>query len=142
MEDVLTVYTRPYDPRFPQVCMDEVSKQLIGETRSPLPVEPGHPERYDFEYERHGVGNIFLACEPLAGKRYTKITAQRTKVGWARFIQELVDVHYAHAERIVLVLDNLNTHTPAALYEGSRQQRRVGWWRNWKSITRLNMAVG
>lgn len=97
--------------------MDEVSKQLIGETRSPLPLEPGHPERYDFEYERHGVGNSFLACEPLAGKRYTKITAQRSKVDWARFIQELVDVHYAHAEKIVLVLDNLNTHTPAALYE-------------------------
>ncbi len=97
--------------------MDEVSKQLIGETRSPVPTEPGHPERYDFEYERHGVCNIFLACEPLAGKRYTQVTTRRTKVEWALFIREVVDVHYPDAEKIVLVLDNLNTHTPAALYE-------------------------
>lgn len=117
MEDVLAVYVRPYDPRYPQVCMDEMSKQLLGQTRPSLPMEPGHPEREDYEYERHGVCNIFLACEPLSGKRYTKVTAHRTKVDWARFIQELVDVHYAQAEKIVLVQDNLNTHTPAALYE-------------------------
>jgi hypothetical protein len=117
MEDVLSVYTRAYDSRFPQVCMDEVSKQLIGETRSSVPTEPGHPERYDFEYERHGVCNIFLACEPLAGKRYTQVTTKRTKVEWALFIREVVDVHYPEAEKVVLVLDNLNTHTPAALYE-------------------------
>jgi hypothetical protein len=97
--------------------MDEVSKQLIGETRSAVPTEPGHPERYDFEYERHGVCNIFLACEPLAGKRYTQVTTQRTKVEWALFIREVIDVHYPEAEKVVLVLDNLNTHTPAALYE-------------------------
>jgi hypothetical protein len=117
MEDVLAVYTRPYDARTPQVCMDEVSKQLLGEKRPALPMEPGYPERQDYEYERHGVCNIFLACEPLAGKRYTKVTTQRTKVDWALFIREVVDVHYPHAEKIVLVLDNLNTHTPAALYE-------------------------
>jgi hypothetical protein len=117
MEDVLAVYVRPYDPRVPQVCMDEISKQLLGEIREALPMEPGHPERQDYEYERHGVCNIFLACEPLAGKRYSKVTTQRTKVDWAHFIQEVVDVHYTDAEKIVLVLDNLNTHTPAALYE-------------------------
>jgi transposase len=117
MEDVLAVYVRPYDSRYPQVCMDEISKQLLAETQEPLPMEPGHPERQDYEYERHGVCNIFLACEPLSGKRYTQVTTQRTKVDWARFIQELVDVHYPHAEKIVVVMDNLNTHTPAALYE-------------------------
>jgi len=87
MEDVLTVYVRPYDPRFPQVCMDEGSLQLLGDKRPALPMEPGHPERQDYEYERHGVCNIFLACEPLAGKRYTQVTTQRTKVDWARFIR-------------------------------------------------------
>lgn len=117
MEDVLAVYVRPYDSRYPQVCMDEISKQLLADTQEPLPLEPGHPERQDYEYERHGVCNIFLACEPLSGKRYTQVTTQRTKVDWARFIQEVVDVHYPHAEKIVLVMDNLNTHTPAALYE-------------------------
>jgi transposase len=117
MEDVLTVYVRPYDPRYPQVCMDEVSKQLLSDTRPSLPVDPGHPERQDYEYERHGVCNIFLACEPLAGKRYTQVTTRRTKADWALFIRELIDVHYPLAEKLVLVMDNLNTHTPAALYE-------------------------
>jgi len=117
MEDVLAVYIRPYDPHYPQVCMDEVSKQVLSDTRPRLPVEPGHPEREDYEYERHGVSNIFLACEPLAGKRYTQVTARRTKVDWALFIRELIDVHYPQAEMLVLVMDNLNTHTIAALYE-------------------------
>jgi DDE superfamily endonuclease len=117
MEDVLAVYVRPYDPRFPQVCMDEISKQLLGDTREPLPMEPGYPERQDYEYERHGVCNVLLACEPLAGKRSTQVTTQRTKVDWAHFIQHIVDVHSPQAEKIVLVLDTLNTHTPAALYE-------------------------
>jgi hypothetical protein len=97
--------------------MDEISKQLLSDIREPKPVEPGHSEREDYEYERHGGCNIFLACEPLAGKRYTQVTSQRTKVEWAHFIQHVVDVHYPHAEKIVLVLDNLNTHTPAALHE-------------------------
>lgn len=117
MEDVLEVYTRPYDARYPQVCMDEMSKQLLTDTRPPLPVQPGHPARQDYEYERHGVCNIFLACEPLAGKRYTQVTMQRTKVDWAHFIRELVDVHYPQAHKLVLVQDNLNTHTIGALYE-------------------------
>lgn len=117
MEDVLEVYTRPYDPSYPQVCRDEMSKQLLAETRPALPMQPGQPARQDYEYERHGVCNIFLACEPLAGKRYTQVTMQRTKVDWAHFVRELVDVHYPQAHKLVLVQDNLNTHTRGALYE-------------------------
>ncbi len=117
MEDVLDVYTRPYDPRLPQVCMDEVSKQLLRDTRTPLPIRPGQLQRVDYEYEREGVVNLFLFCEPLQGQRWVTVTEQRTKVDWAHQIQDLVDVRYPEAERIVLVMDNLNTHTPAALYE-------------------------
>ena len=117
MEDVLDLYHRPYDPRRPQVCMDETSKQLIGETRTPLPAQPGRPLRIDYEYVRHGVRNLFLWVEPLAGRRHVQVTQRRTKQDWALFIRDLVDVHYPDAERIVLVLDNLNTHVPAALYE-------------------------
>ncbi len=118
MEDVLEVYTRPYDERFPQVCLDEKSKQLVGEVREPLAAGPGRVvARHDYEYERKGTANLFIVCEPLAGWRHISVTERRTKVDWAHCIKELVDVYYPHAERIVLVLDNLNTHTPAALYE-------------------------
>jgi transposase len=117
MEDVLAVYERPYDARFPQVCMDETSKQLVGETRTPLPAAPGQPARIDYEYERHGVRNLFLFVEPLRGWRQVAVTERRTKRDWALAIRELVDRHYPDAERIVLVLDNLNTHVGAALYE-------------------------
>ena len=117
MEDVLDVYTRPYDPRFPQVCMDEMSKQLVGETRVPVPGAPGRAVRYDYEYERHGVSNLFMFVEPLRGWRHVQATQRRTKQDWAHAIRELVDVHYPAAERIVLVLDNLNTHGPGSLYE-------------------------
>ncbi len=117
MEDVLDVYKRPFDPCFPQVCMDEVSKQLLRDTRAPLPMEPGKPERVDYEYERGGVANLFLFCEPLAGKRWVDVTEHRTKVDWAHQIKELVDERYPEAERIALVMDNLNTHRPASLYE-------------------------
>ena len=117
MEDVLDVYTRPYDPRYPQVCMDEVSKQLVADTREPMPAQPGEVERFDYEYERNGVRNIFLFCEPLDGKRWVIDTERRTMIDWAHAIQDLVDVRYPQAERIVLVLDNLNTHTPASLYQ-------------------------
>jgi len=123
MEDVLEVYTRPYDPRFPQVCMDESSKQLLGQVQPPLPARAatpehrGTPEREDHEYMREGTANLFLACEPLRGWRHVAVTARRTAVDWAHFIRALVDEHYPAAERIVLVLDNLNTHGPAALYE-------------------------
>jgi hypothetical protein len=117
MEDVLEVYTRPYDPRFPQVCMDETSKQLLRDARAPLPIRPGQVARVDYEYEREGVVNLFLFCEPLAGRRWVSVTAHRAKVDWAQQIKELVDVRYPEAERIVLVMDNLNTHSPASLYE-------------------------
>ena len=116
MEDVLEVYTRPYDPRRPQVCMDETSKQLVGEYREPLPMAPGQPERYDYEYVRNGVCNLFMFFEPLTGKRRVKVTAQRRRHDWAECIRELVDEQYPEAEKIVLVLDNLNTHTPGSLY--------------------------
>lgn len=117
MEDVLEVYTRPYDERFPQVCLDEKSKQLISEVREPLAASSGGGARHDYEYKREGTANLFIVSEPLAGWRHLKVTERRTKIDWAHFIQELVDIHYPRAERIVLVMDNLNTHTPAALYE-------------------------
>ena len=127
MEDVLEVYTRPYDPRYPQVCMDEVSKHLLRHTRQSLPMEPGKPARQDYEYERGGVVNLFMFCEPLEGRRWVDVTEQRTKVDWAHQIKELVDVRYPEAERIVLVMDNLNTHTPASLYEAfdPKEARRL-----------------
>ncbi len=117
MEDVLEVYTRPYDPKRPQVCMDEVSKQLLGDTRQPLPTRPGRGKRVDYEYERRGTANLFLCCEPLRGWRSVRVTERRTRLDWAHCIRELVDEHYSDAEKIVLVLDNLNTHTPGSLYE-------------------------
>jgi transposase len=117
MEDVLDVYTRPSDPTRPLVCMDEINTQLLADIRDPLPMEPGKPVREDYEYERHGVCNVFLACEPLVGRRVTMVTENRTKVQWAQFMRQLADEHYPHAEKIVLVMDNLNTHSLAALYE-------------------------
>ena len=117
MEDVLAVYQRPYDPRFPQVCMDEASKQLLDHVAPPLPLAPGQPAREDYEYVRGGTANLFILCEPLRGWRHLTVTARRTRVDWAACMQELVDVHYPDAEQIVLVMDNLNTHTPASLYE-------------------------
>jgi hypothetical protein len=117
MEDVLEVYTRPYDPRHPQVCLDETSRQLLGEVNPPRPVAPGRAARQDYEYQRGGVCNLFLVCEPLAGWRDVMVSDRRTRIDWAHCIQDLVDVHYPDAEQIVLVQDNLNTHTPASLYE-------------------------
>lgn len=116
MEDVLEVYQRPYGPKRPVVCFDEQSKQLIRETRTPIPVGPGHPERVDYEYERNGTANLFMAFEPLAGRRQVKVTERRTKVDFAQAIRELVE-RYPQAEKVVLVLDNLNTHKLGSLYE-------------------------
>lgn len=116
MEDVLEVYTRPYDPRRPQVCLDETSKQLVADTREPLPAAPGQPARVDYEYERKGTANLFMVFEPLTGHRQVKVTERRTAVDFAYVLQAWVDVQYPQAEKIVLVLDNLNTHTPASLY--------------------------
>ncbi len=117
MEDVLDVYVRPYDPRRPQVCLDETSRQLLADVTPPLPPAPGRPARADYEYARAGVCNLFMLTEPLRGWRHVRVSDRRTRTDWAHCIQELVDVHYPEAERIVLVMDNLNTHTPASLYE-------------------------
>jgi hypothetical protein len=117
MEDVLDVYTRPYDPRRPQVCLDETSRQLLAETRPAQPTTPGHPAREDYEYVRAGVCNLFLVTEPLRGWRHVLVSDQRTRLDWAECVRQLVDVYYPDAEVIVLVQDNLNTHTPASLYE-------------------------
>jgi len=116
MEMVLDVYKRPIDPIFPVVCMDESPKQLIAETKVPIPASPGEVAKHDYEYRRCGGCNIFLACEPLAGKRMVKITERKTKLDWAWFIEEIAG-QYESAEKITLVMDNLNTHNPGSLYE-------------------------
>jgi len=117
MEDVLEVYHRPYDPLRPLVCMDESSKQLIAQVREPLPAKPGAVAKEDCEYERRGTANIFMAVEPLAGKRAVQVTDQRTRIDWARFIQYLLVTVYPEVTMVVLVMDNLNTHTIGSLYE-------------------------
>lgn len=127
MEDVLEVYHRPYDPKRPVVCLDEASKQLVKETRVPIPATRGRPATSDYEYERNGTANLFMTFEPLAGRRRVKVTERRTAVDYARVVRELVDVHYPDAEKIVLVQDNLNTHRPASLYEAfpPEEARRI-----------------
>ena len=116
MEMVLDVYKRPLDSKYPVVCMDESPKQLIAETKTPISASPGKAVRHDYEYKRCGVCNIFMACEPLAGKRIVKITERKTKQDWSLFLEEIAS-HYQEAEKITLVMDNYNTHTPGALYE-------------------------
>jgi hypothetical protein len=117
MEDVLDVYHRAYDPRRPVVCVDETFKQLIGETREPLPLRPGAVERWDHVYVRNGVASLFLACEPLAGWRHVEVKEHRRRGDWAAFIRCLLEGRYRQAEKVVLVMDQLNTHSPASLYE-------------------------
>ena len=117
MEDVLDVYTRPYDPKRPQVCLDETSRQLLADATPPQPMAPGVTAKEDYEYVRQGVVNLFMVCEPLRGWREVMVSDRRTRIDWAHCIKQLVDVHYPDAEKIVLVQDNLNTHTPASLYE-------------------------
>lgn len=116
MEDVLDVYKRPYDDKRPVVCMDETNKQQLKEVGHPILAKPGKPERFDTEYERNGTSNIFLSFEPLSGKRHLQVTDHRKRVDWAQFIKEMVDTSYPNAEKIVLVMDNLNTHTGSSLY--------------------------
>jgi DDE superfamily endonuclease len=116
MEDVLDVYTRPYDERYPQICFDELSKQLLAHVLPPLPMAPDRPQREDYEYERHGTRNLFLWYEPLMSRRHVEVTARRTRIDFAEQMKDLVDVHYPDAIRIILVVDNLNTHSPASLY--------------------------
>ena len=118
MEKVLDVVCRrPFDPAFPVVCMDETPRQLIAETRVPLPARLGRLARHDYEYRRCGVCNVFMATEPLAGKRMAKVTERKTKIDWARFLVDIVD-RYSNATRTTLVMDNLSTHRPVALYDG------------------------
>ena len=145
MEMVLDVYKRPYDPRHPVVCMDESPRQLIAETKTPVAVLPGKPARHDYEYKRCGVCNIFMACEPLAGKRMVSITERKTKKDWSLFLDEIAE-SYQMAEEITLVMDNLNTHTPGALYETFSPEKAKALWDRFKFVytpkhgSWLNMA--
>ena len=127
MEDVLEVYQRTYADDEMLVCMDKTSKQHIKETRVPLPVKPGEPEKYDFEYERNGVSHLFMLSAPLEGWRHVKVTDHRTKEDWAEVIKELVDEHFPEKRKIVLVMDNLNTHKLSSLYTAFKPEeaRRI-----------------
>lgn len=117
MENVLEVYKRPHDPKHPVVCMDEKPKQLVKETRRPIACRKGQPQRIDYEYERNGTANVFLFVEPIRGWRRVEATARRTKLDWAQQVKQLLDVDYPAAKKVTLVMDNLNTHSPASLYE-------------------------
>lgn len=117
MEEVLETYARPYDKRRPVVCMDEQPVQLLQETRVPVPATKMHPQRVDYEYERAGTASIFMFCEPLCGWREVHVRPQRTKVDWAREVEELLRTRYARADKVILICDNLNTHTKGAFYE-------------------------
>jgi transposase len=127
MEKVLDVYKRPYNPCFPVVCMDESPKQLIGETRVKIASKPGKVAKYDYEYRRNGMCNIFIASEPLAGKRIVKITERKTKKDWAYFLEDISN-HYSSADKITLVMDNLNTHTAGSLYETFEPAKAKQLW--------------
>ena len=146
MEDVLAVYQRPFDPARPVVCLDETSRQVLGEVRPPTAAVPGHPARYDPEYVRGGVVNLFLVTEPLRGWRQVLVSDQRTRLDFAACVKELADVHYPAAKRIVLVLDQLNTHSPASLYaafesaEAKRLADRLEIHHTPKHGSWLNMA--
>lgn len=145
MEMVLDVYKRAFDPRFPVVCMDESPKQLIGEKKVPIPVSPGQSAKYDYEYKRCGVCNIFMACEPLAGKRMVKITERKTKKDWSYFLEEIA-AQYENAEKITLVMDNLNTHIPGSFYETFQPNKAKALWDRFEFVytpkhgSWLNMA--
>lgn len=155
MEHLLDVYKRPYNPDSPVICMDESPKQMIRETRMPVPMKPGQDAKQDFEYERCGVANIFLASEPLKGKRYVEVTERKTKPDWAKFIKQIADDWYPTASKITLVMDNLATHKPAALYEAfdPKEAKRIrdrfefvytpkhGSWLNMAEIE-LNVLMG
>jgi hypothetical protein len=146
MEDVLDVYARPHDASRPVVRVDEGGKQLIGDVREPLPVRPGSAAKQDHEYERGGMANLFMAFEPLAGRRRVEVTERKTAIDFARFLRVVSDELYPDAEKIVLVCDNLNTHTPAALYEAfepaeaRRLAERFEWHHTPKHGSWLNVA--
>lgn len=145
MEKVLEVYKRPYNEKRPVVCMDESPKQLIGEITTPIPIQPGSDERHDYEYVRNGVCNIFMSNEPLSGRRYVTVTERKTKRDWACFIEEIAE-QYKDAEKITLVMDNLETHKPGSLYEAFPAEKAKALWDRFEFVftpkhgSWLNMA--
>jgi hypothetical protein len=146
MEDVLAVYTRPHDPSRPLVCLDETSKQLVAETRTPITGQPGRPARFDYEYKRNGVANLFMLFAPLEGWRHVEVTDRHTAIDYAHVLKDLADVHFPDAETIVLVQDNLNTHAKSSLYEAfpaaeaRRLVERFQWCYTPKHGSWLNLA--
>ncbi len=146
MEDVLEVYQRPHDPDCPVVCVDETSKQLIAETRRPIPARPGQPARHDYEYERNGTANLFMIYAPLEGWRHVEVTDRHTAIDYAKVLKDLSDTHFPKASKIILVQDNLNTHKPASLYdafpaaEARRLVERFEWHYTPKHGSWLDMA--
>ena len=146
MEEILELYTRPYNPAYPLVCFDESCKQLISEIRQPLSAEPGKPERFDYQYEREGVCNLFMFFEPLKAWRHVEVTDQRTSIHYAQQMKYLVDVRYPDAEKIRVVQDNLNTHVKASLYkafipsEARRLLDKLEFYYTPKHGSWLNMA--
>lgn len=146
MEDVLAVYTRPRDAKCPLVCLDEAAKQLVSAVRLPMPMTPGRTARHDYEYKRAGTANLFMAFAPLEGYRHVKVTSHRAKGDYAQFLADLSDRHFADADKIVLVQDNLNTHSPASLYasfppaKARRLAERFEWHYTPKHGSWLNMA--
>jgi hypothetical protein len=146
MEDILAVYTRPHDPDFPLVCVDETSKQLIVETRVTIPMKPGRPARHDYEYERNGVANLFMMFAPLEGWRHVEVTDRHAAVDYAQVLKDLSDTHFPDANKIILVQDNLSTHTPASLYqaftpiEARRLVQRFEWHYTPKHGSWLDLA--
>jgi hypothetical protein len=146
MEDVLEVYQRPHDPACPVVCVDETSKQLTAETRKPISAKPGRPKRIDYEYQRNGTANLFMMFAPLEGWRHVQVTDRRTALDYAQVLKDLSDSHFPTATKIVLVQDNLNTHTPASLYEAfpaaeaRRLVERFEWHYTPKHGSWLDMA--
>ena len=146
MENVLDVYKRPRDPKRPLVCLDETSKQLVAETRTPEPMQPGQPARHDYEYKRNGTANLFMLFAPLEGWRHVEVTERRTAIDYAKILRDLSDIHFPNAEKIVLTQDNLNTHVPASLYEAfapaeaRRLVERFEWVYTPKHGSWLNLA--
>jgi DDE superfamily endonuclease len=146
MEDILEVYRRPRDADQPLVCLDEASKQLLAETREPLPLQCGRPARIDYEYRRNGTANLFMVFAPLEGRRYVKVTERRTAIDYAHMLKDIADTLFADAEKIILVQDNLNTHKPASLYEAfppheaRRLTERFEWHYTPKHGSWLNIA--
>lgn len=142
MEDILDIYEMPYDPAVPVVCMDEKPYQLLGEAGEPLPIRPGDTPKIDPEYIRNGTCSIFVFVEPLSGVRHVSVRKHRTAVDWAEEIRYLMDVSYPDRDKIILVMDNLNTHALSSLYKAFPAPEAAGSPKSWKSITRPNMGAG